>query len=452
VQTVDFFTPVVDDPFDFGRVAAANALSDVYAMGGDPFMALNIVGFPAGTLDLDVLHRILRGAAEVCVEAEVAVVGGHSIDDPEPKFGLSVTGRVHPDRMLLNSAARDGDLLVLTKPLGMGILTTGIKGGRLTEEEIRSAVDQMATLNRGAAEVAREAGLTAATDVTGYGLLGHLHEMAAGSGLTAEIWAEEVPVLLEDRVRALIEPRGPRWLEEEPGAGPGPRGHGRLAQRDRPVDPGRCPDLGGVAPGRPVRESLRSHAGSAGTRGPRGGGGGSHDAGSAGSPRRLAGETRVSLTRNRPRGLELDAHARASVRGHGEDAYPRECCGFLLGTVADGIRTVVRTRRAANEEPDGARARYRISPESYFRAGREAEGEGLEVVGFYHSHPDGRARPSERDRTHALPGSSYVILEVTAGRAGELRSWSLAADRSGFAPEPLVHPRRGSLPAVPAAP
>jgi selenide,water dikinase len=204
VQTLDFFTPVVDDPFDFGRVAAANALSDVYAMGAAPFMALNIVGFPAATLDLQILHRILRGAAEVCLGAEVAVVGGHSIDDPEPKFGLAVTGRVHPDRLWLNSSARAGDLLVLTKPLGIGILTTGIKQGRLNEAEVRRAVDQMAALNRPAAEAGREAGITAATDVTGYGLLGHLHEMAAGSGLSGEVWMEEVPVLLEPRVRELI--------------------------------------------------------------------------------------------------------------------------------------------------------------------------------------------------------------------------------------------------------
>jgi selenide,water dikinase len=207
VQTVDFFTPVVDDPRDFGRVAAANALSDVYAMGADPFMALNIVGFPATSLDLDILRRILRGAAEVCVEAEVAVVGGHSIDDPEPKFGLAVTGRVHPDRMLLNSAARADDFLVLTKPLGVGILTTGIKKGLLTDSEIRLVVDQMTTLNRQAAAAAREQELLACTDITGYGLLGHLREMAAGSGLTAEIWAEDVPVLLESRVRELIAAR-----------------------------------------------------------------------------------------------------------------------------------------------------------------------------------------------------------------------------------------------------
>jgi selenide, water dikinase len=202
VQTVDYFTPVVDDPFDFGRVAAANALSDVYAMGAEPFMALNLVGFPTATLPLSILHDILRGGAEICREAEVAIVGGHSIDDPEPKFGLAVTGRVRPDDLWRNSTARDGDFLVLTKPLGIGILTTAIKRGKLSPEEIRAVVDLMATLNRDAARAGREAGVHAATDVTGYGLLGHLHEMTQGSGLEAEVWASEVPVLTP-RVREL---------------------------------------------------------------------------------------------------------------------------------------------------------------------------------------------------------------------------------------------------------
>jgi selenide,water dikinase len=202
VQTVDYFTPVVDDPYDFGRVAAANALSDVYAMGAEPFMALNLVGFPTGILPLSVLQDILRGGAAVCGEAGVAVVGGHSIDDPEPKFGLAVTGRARPEDIWLNRTARDGDLLVLTKPLGIGILTTAIKRGRLSPEEIRAAVDLMTTLNRDAADAAREVGVHAATDVSGYGLLGHLHEMAHGSGLEAEVWAGEVP-FLSARVREL---------------------------------------------------------------------------------------------------------------------------------------------------------------------------------------------------------------------------------------------------------
>jgi selenide,water dikinase len=207
IQTLDFFTPIVDDPYDFGKVAAANAMSDVYAMGGVPFLALNIVGYPVDTLSLDVLKEILRGAGDKCVEAEVAVVGGHSIDDPEPKFGLAVTGRVHPDRILRNDTAKPGDLLVLTKPLGVGILTTGIKQGKVVPEIVKAVVEQMAALNRGAGEAAIEVGAHAVTDVTGYGLLGHLYEMAAGSGLTAEVYAGAVPVLAEASVRALAAAR-----------------------------------------------------------------------------------------------------------------------------------------------------------------------------------------------------------------------------------------------------
>ncbi len=205
MQTVDFFTPVVDDPYDFGAVAAANALSDVYAMGAEPFLALNIVGFPADGLDMGILHDILRGAGDKCVEAKVAVVGGHSIDDKEPKFGLAVTGRVHPGRVWLNSGGRPGDVLVLTKPLGIGILTTALKRGLITREETAASVAQMAALNRSAMEAAREVGVNGATDVTGYGLLGHLYEMAVASGVEAEIDAEAVPVLLKARVRELAE-------------------------------------------------------------------------------------------------------------------------------------------------------------------------------------------------------------------------------------------------------
>jgi len=202
VQTVDYFTPVVDDPYDFGAVAAANALSDIYAMGAEPFMALNIVGFPVGDLPLGVLQDILRGGADICVKAGVSVVGGHSIDDPEPKFGLAVTGRVHPDRILRNDTARAGDTLVLTKPLGVGILTTAIKRGLLDDEEIRQVVALMTELNRGASEAAREVGVSAVTDVTGFGFLGHLLEMARGSGLRAVVGYEAVPRLSE-RVRTL---------------------------------------------------------------------------------------------------------------------------------------------------------------------------------------------------------------------------------------------------------
>lgn len=197
VQTVDYFTPVVDDPYDFGAVAAANALSDIYAMGAEPFMALNIVGFPVNDLPLGVLQDILRGGADICVQAGVSVVGGHSIDDPEPKFGLAVTGRVHPDRILRNDTARAGDVLVLTKPLGVGILTTALKRGLLDAEETRRVTALMTSLNREASEAAREVGVSAATDVTGYGLLGHLLEMARGSGLRAVVAFDAVPVLSE---------------------------------------------------------------------------------------------------------------------------------------------------------------------------------------------------------------------------------------------------------------
>jgi len=202
VQTVDYFTPVVDDPYDFGAVAAANALSDIYAMGAEPFMALNIVGFPVNDLPLSVLQDILRGGADICVRAGVSVVGGHSIDDPEPKFGLAVTGRVHPDRILKNDTARAGDLLVLTKPLGIGILTTAVKRGLLDAEETRRAVALMTVLNREASEAAREVGVSAATDVTGFGLLGHLLEVARGSGLRAVVACDAVP-LLSERVLSL---------------------------------------------------------------------------------------------------------------------------------------------------------------------------------------------------------------------------------------------------------
>lgn len=203
VQTVDYFTPVVDDPYDFGSVAAANALSDVYAMGAEPFMALNIVGFPATELDLGILHDILRGGADKCVEVGVSVVGGHSIDDKEPKFGMAVTGRVHPDRMLTNAGGKAGDLLVLTKPLGIGILTTAIKRDKLSENEVTELVALMAAVNRDASKAALEVDAHAATDVTGFGLLGHLHELASSSGLAAELWAGNVP-FASDRVRALV--------------------------------------------------------------------------------------------------------------------------------------------------------------------------------------------------------------------------------------------------------
>jgi selenide,water dikinase len=195
VQTVDFFTPVVDDPYWFGAIAAANALSDIYAMGGRPLTALNIAGFPVGSLSLDVLAEILRGGADKVREAGVTLVGGHTIDDPEPKYGLAVTGLIHPAHIVTNAGARAGDHLVLTKPLGSGIATTAIKQDRASNALRDSVTALMATLNRAAAEAMLEVGAHAATDITGFGLLGHLAELALGSGLAATISAGAVPVL-----------------------------------------------------------------------------------------------------------------------------------------------------------------------------------------------------------------------------------------------------------------
>jgi selenide, water dikinase len=195
VQTVDFFTPIVDDPFDFGRIAAANALSDVYAMGGRPVTALNLVAFPLESLGRDVLAEILRGGAAGAAEAGVAIVGGHSIDDPEPKYGLAVTGVVHPDRLLRNSTARPGDVIRLTKPVGGGVVSTAAKRGAAPAELLVRTVEVMTTLNREWAELAVAAGASAMTDVTGYGLLGHLCEMAAASGVEIELSAGVVPAI-----------------------------------------------------------------------------------------------------------------------------------------------------------------------------------------------------------------------------------------------------------------
>jgi selenide,water dikinase len=194
VQTVDFFTPIVDDPYDFGAIAAANALSDVYAMGAKPLTALNLVAFPKDG-DMDVLAEILRGGAEKAKEAGVSIIGGHSIDDREPKYGMSVTGAVHPDRMVLKAGARPGDLLVLTKPLGIGIITTAIKAGRATEPMIADAVRSMKALNRSASEAMIEVGVKGATDITGFGLLGHLHEMLHGSGVSCRLALADIPVI-----------------------------------------------------------------------------------------------------------------------------------------------------------------------------------------------------------------------------------------------------------------
>ena len=202
VLTTDFFTPIVDDAFTFGRIAAANALSDVYAMGGRPLYCLNLVGWPREKLSLELLGEVLRGGAEVVRQAGAAIVGGHSIDDPEPKYGLVVVGEVDPDKMTTNAAARPGDWLVLTKPIGTGIITTALKREAAPEAVIASAVAVMTTLNEGAARAARAAGVRAATDVTGFGLLGHLRAMLAASGAGARLWAGAVPLLPEVRTLA----------------------------------------------------------------------------------------------------------------------------------------------------------------------------------------------------------------------------------------------------------
>jgi len=197
VLSVDYITPVVDDPYAFGAVAAANALSDLYAMGAQPLLALNLVGFPVKTLPLSLLGEILRGGADKVREAGAWLVGGHSIEDYEPKYGLVVAGLVHPQEMVHNRGARPGDRLVLTKPLGIGVITTGIDRGLVGEETIARVTKVMTTLNRGAADSMRQVGVHAATDVTGFGLLGHLHEMLVASGVGARIWLDRVPVLEE---------------------------------------------------------------------------------------------------------------------------------------------------------------------------------------------------------------------------------------------------------------
>jgi selenide,water dikinase len=196
VATVDFFTPIVDDAYDFGRIAAANAFSDVYAMGGTPLLALNLVGWPRDKLPYELLGDVLRGGADIAKEAGAFVLGGHSVDDPEPKYGMVAIGEVHPHRVVTLARARAGDVLVLTKPIGTGVLTTALKRDLATAPDIAAAVKSMATLNAGAARAMRATGggVHAATDVTGFGLLGHLHNMLAASGVSAEIDAASVPL------------------------------------------------------------------------------------------------------------------------------------------------------------------------------------------------------------------------------------------------------------------
>ncbi|MDR7001692.1 selenide,water dikinase [Neobacillus niacini] len=195
IQTLDYFTPIVDDPYMFGQIAAANALSDVYAMGGQPKTVMNIVGYPIKKLGPDMLSEILRGAADKVKESGAITVGGHSIDDQEPKFGLSVTGIVHPKKVWKNIGAQPGDVLVLTKPIGVGILTTGIKRNAVSKEQEQSVTETMAMLNKTAAEVLTSFHPHSVTDVTGFGLLGHGSEMARGSGVSFEISLSQVPIL-----------------------------------------------------------------------------------------------------------------------------------------------------------------------------------------------------------------------------------------------------------------
>ncbi|ANC76974.1 selenophosphate synthetase [Fictibacillus phosphorivorans] len=222
IQTVDFFTPIVDDPYMFGQIAAANSLSDVYAMGGRPTTVMNIVGFPINTLGHDVLAEILKGAADKVKESGAVLVGGHSIDDSEPKFGLSVTGLVHPSKVYKNVGARPGDVLVLTKPIGVGIQTTAIKKDKLTVDQLQLVSETMAALNKTAAECLEGLSPNAVTDVTGFGLLGHATEMAKGTGdITIEIDYDRVPLLpgTTELAQEGIVPGGSkanhRWIKDD---------------------------------------------------------------------------------------------------------------------------------------------------------------------------------------------------------------------------------------------
>ena len=252
VQTIDFFTPIVDDPYDFGRIAAANALSDVYAMGATPLIALNVVAFPLERLGVDVLGAILRGGADVVSAAGATVAGGHSIDDPEPKYGLAVTGVVHPDEVLTNAGAAAGDVLVLTKPLGVGAIVTARKRGLSRDDDLLDrAVEVMAALNAPAASAARDAGAHAVTDVTGFGLLGHLHNLCRASAVAAVIDAERVPAI-EGALELLDDPEergGVGWQPAQPRA----RRHVHHLRRPRPGEAGapvvRRHHLGRVAGG-----------------------------------------------------------------------------------------------------------------------------------------------------------------------------------------------------------
>jgi len=195
VNTVDFFTPIVDDPYVFGQISAANSLSDVYAMGGEPKTCMNIVCFPKGKMDIEILGEILRGGADKVIESGAVVIGGHSIIDEEIKFGMAVTGVIHPDKIFRNVGVQEGDVLILTKPLGTGIITTALKKGKASEESVNEAVKSMTTLNAAASLVARKHPVHACSDVTGFGILGHALGMASGSGVTLVIESAKLPLL-----------------------------------------------------------------------------------------------------------------------------------------------------------------------------------------------------------------------------------------------------------------
>lgn len=201
IQTLDFFTPMVDDPYTFGQIAAANSLSDVYAMGGKPIVALNIVCFPS-CLPIEVLGEILKGGADKVLEAGAVVVGGHSVDDNEPKYGLSVTGTVHPSKVLKNNGCNEGEIIILTKPLGTGIISTAIKGEIASSEAYKAAVNIMTTLNKYAAEAITNHEISACTDITGFGLMGHGYEMASGSNVTLKFYKDTIPYIEESKAYA----------------------------------------------------------------------------------------------------------------------------------------------------------------------------------------------------------------------------------------------------------
>ena len=209
IQTVDFFTPVVDDPYTFGQIAAANSLSDVYAMGGEPKIALNIAAFP-NCLDVEILGEILRGGAEKVKEAGAVLVGGHTIQDNEPKYGLCVSGFVHPEKVWKNYGCRPGDVLILTKPIGSGVVNTAVKAQMASEEAANDAIRVMASLNKYAKEVFERYEISACTDVTGFGLLGHCAEMASASDVTLELYPEQIPLIKEAKSYASMD-----WFRQE---------------------------------------------------------------------------------------------------------------------------------------------------------------------------------------------------------------------------------------------